>query len=107
MSKKTTAMLLLPALLASGMACAQTAAPVVQKPQAPRLPPPAYVSVFDNYQPYRDEKPRDWREVNRQVDLRGGWRQYAKEAQAPEAVADTPTPRADAQVQRAAPPTKP
>ena len=85
-------------LLASGIVHAQTTPPVAEKSGLPRFALPAYTSVFDNYKPYGDEKTIDWKDANRQVELRGGWRQYAKEAQEPEpkpgptTSATTPTP---------------
>lgn len=84
MSKNATAIWLIPLMLASGIAHAQTTPPVVQKSEPSRTASPAYTSVFQGYQSYRDEKSLDWKEANRQVERRGGWREYAKEAQEPE-----------------------
>lgn len=84
MFKNATAMWLTPVFLASGMVGAQISAPVVQKFETARMPLPNYESVFENYKPYGDEKSLNWKDANRQVERRGGWRQYAKEAQDPE-----------------------
>ena len=71
-------------LLASGIAHAQTTPPVTEKSGLPRFGLSVYTSVFDNYKSYSDDKTLDWKDANRQVQLRGGWRQYAKETQDPE-----------------------
>ena len=93
MFKNTIAIWLIPVFSLPGVASAQVPAPVVQKSETPRRALPGYASVFVNYKPYLDEKSLDWKEANRQVERRGGWRQYAKEAQAPEVQPEPPAPR--------------
>ena len=88
MIKNVTAIWLL--LLALGIAHAQTP-PEAPKSESPRSVQPGFTSVFDNYKPYSDDKSLDWKEANRQVERRGGWRQYAKEAQEPEPKPDLST----------------
>ena len=39
-----------------------------------------YRSAMEGYTPFRDEAPIPWRAANDTVQLRGGWRAYAKEA---------------------------
>ena len=84
---------LIPVLLVPGIAFSQVTKPVSQKPETPRIALPSYESVFVNYKPYTDEKASDWKGVNSQVERRGGWRQYAKEAQEPEVQVEAPAPR--------------
>ena len=38
-------------------------------------------SVFDDYKPYTDEPPGNWKAANNNVAQIGGWREYAKQAQ--------------------------
>ena len=105
MFKNATAIGLIPLFFATGIAHAQSAPPAAQKSEPPRSAQPAYVSVFEGYQPYGDDKSTDWKEVNRQVERRGGWRQYAKEAQEPEPKPGTPTPSPSPAIDRV--PSKP
>lgn len=93
MFKKTIAIWLIPLCSVSGAAMAQVSAPTVQKSETAGSASPGYASVFVNYKSYRDEKSLDWKEANRLVERRGGWRQYAKEAQEPEAQPQLPTSR--------------
>lgn len=46
-------------------------------------------SVFDDYKPYTDEPPGNWKAANNNVAQIGGWREYAKQAQQLE---NTPAP---------------
>ena len=46
-------------------------------------------SVFDDYKPYTDEPPSNWKAANNNVAQIGGWREYAKQAQQLE---NTPAP---------------
>lgn len=39
-----------------------------------------YRSVFEDYQPFAEEKVRPWTESNDTVRVNGGWREYAREA---------------------------
>lgn len=50
-----------------------------------------FESAFRGYRGYADEPVASWREANDQVRQIGGWRAYAREAQAPAA----PAPSAD------------
>lgn len=43
--------------------------------------PAALAAPFDQYQTFRDEPVRDWRETNARVREAGGWRAYLKESQ--------------------------
>jgi hypothetical protein len=57
--------------------------------------PLTYRSPFAAYQADKVEEPRSWREVNDRVGSIGGWRVYAREAQAPQSTppaSDKPTP---------------
>lgn len=52
-----------------------------------------YKSAFDDYRGFSDEPAVPWREANDRVGRIGGWRAYAREAQAaapPEAAASRP-----------------
>ena len=44
-----------------------------------------YQSTFEGYRRFSDEKVGSWREANDNVGRIGGWREYAKEAQQPDA----------------------
>ncbi|MEJ8859502.1 hypothetical protein WKW79_33400 [Variovorax robiniae] len=41
-----------------------------------------YISAFEGYRSFKDEKPVPWREANETAYRRGGWRAYANEASA-------------------------
>lgn len=107
MFKNATAIGLISLFCVSGITHAQSSPPVAQKSESPRRVPPAYVSVFEGYKPYGDEKLVDWKEANRQVELRGGWRQYSKEAQEPEPKPVTSTPGPSQAMDRIEPKPKP
>ena len=70
-------------------AAAQTARPDPSDARA-TVPPVAYTSPFSGYARVGDSKPLTWHEANDTVARIGGWRVYAREAQAPEVA--TPTP---------------
>ena len=64
--------------------------PAAASARAPAVAP-AYTSVFDNYQPYTEDKTANWRQANDNTANIGGWRAYAKEAAGPDsAPASTP-----------------
>lgn len=48
------------------------------------VPAATYRSAFDGYRKMGDEPVADWRASNDAVAKAGGWRAYAREAQAPE-----------------------
>ncbi|MEP6826195.1 MAG: hypothetical protein ABI919_15425 [Ramlibacter sp.] len=57
--------------------------------------PLVFRSALENYQPYTEEKPVDWKEANDLTARIGGWRAYAKEAQQaapPDAAGGMPAP---------------
>lgn len=92
---------LLPAL-AAALGCA------AQAPSSPKSPEPApaqrqdpadpraavptwvYQSPLSRYQAFTEAQVAPWRETNEQVRQRGGWRAYAREAQAPASAASAP-----------------
>ncbi|MBU6438148.1 MAG: hypothetical protein KGJ44_03095 [Betaproteobacteria bacterium] len=74
------------ALALPALASAQLRAP------APPSDPLPYVSAFDGYRPYRDVAPGNWAALNAQVGRIGGWRTYAREAQAPDPATTSPAP---------------
>ena len=47
------------------------------------VPQAVYRSPFESYRAFGEEKLKPWKEVNDTVGSIGGWRAYAKEAQAP------------------------
>jgi len=57
-----------------------------------RVPPAQYSSPFAGYRPTGDEPVGNWRAANDEAGRIGGWREYAREAQAPEAVPTAPSP---------------
>jgi hypothetical protein len=55
-----------------------------------------YDSAFKQYQPWREEKLEDWQTANQTVMRIGGWREYAKQAEAAkEAPVAKPTPQTE------------
>ena len=66
------------------------------------VPAAAYRSPFASYRALGDEAVGDWRAANDEVGRIGGWRAYAREAQAPDEPA-TPTPGASPTVPQSAP----
>lgn len=56
------------------------------------VPPLRYRSALAAHRAVKDDEPTDWREANDTTARVGGWRAYAKQAQAP----DTTPPRAPA-----------
>lgn len=90
------ASLLLLALPSAGAAADTSAAP--GRPARPDpvdahadVPPVAYRSAFSGYQPLADGKV-GWKEANDEVGRIGGWRTYAREANAPEPSSSAPGP---------------
>lgn len=67
-----------PVLGSAGMSPLQANAPV---------PLTRHQSVFEAYQPANPVEVQDWRQANDTVRSIGGWRAYAREAQAPAPVA--------------------
>lgn len=53
----------------------------------------AFDSAFDGYRSYTEEPVASWRDANDQVREIGGWRAYAREAQAPAAAAAPAKPQ--------------
>jgi hypothetical protein len=49
--------------------------------------------VLQDYQPFSDEKVVPWKEANDNVGRIGGWREYAREARAPQAAASGTRPQ--------------
>lgn len=70
-------------VLATAARAQSVAAPVrsAQPGKAPSLP--TEPSAFREYRPFTDSPPSDWRGANDTVGRIGGWRAYAREAQAP------------------------
>lgn len=50
-----------------------------------------FQSAFDGYLPYADEPTADWKAANDTTARIGGWRAYAKEANAPAAQPELPS----------------
>ena len=85
---------MLPALVAA-LGCAAQAQPTHKSPEPaavqrqdpadPRaaVPTLVYRSPLGRYQAFTEAEVAPWRETNEQVRQRGGWRTYAREAQAP------------------------
>lgn len=77
-------------LLLALPAAAEHAAPTGARPDPfdaeASVPPLAYRSAFSDYRPLADDKV-GWKEANDEVGRIGGWRSYAKEANAPESPA--------------------
>lgn len=74
-------------VLSVSLAHAQTAPKQsTAQPAAESVAP--YRSAFEGYQPYTEEKIANWKAANEKVDVIGGWREYARQAQQ---VPNTPT----------------
>jgi hypothetical protein len=85
------------ALLAAASFAQAQGAPARPDPLDPRSPVPAfrYSSPLADYRTLGDDKRVPWKEANDTVKRIGGWRAYAREAQAPEPAASAPrTPAA-------------
>jgi hypothetical protein len=79
--------------VAAGALLSLAAAGALAQPQTPAAQSavePTSRSAFDDYQGFHDEAVRPWRESNDNVAHIGGWRAYAKEAQAAAAVPAAP-----------------
>ncbi|MBA3598244.1 MAG: hypothetical protein H0W40_12850 [Methylibium sp.] len=81
-------------------AAAQPESPTPARPEArdpfdarATVPPVRYRSAFSGYRPLSDETV-GWKEANDEVARIGGWRAYAREANAPESPASAPAPGA-------------
>ena len=77
--------------MSAGVAAAQ--APADQDTRGPSLPTQLqYTSAIGTYQAYEDQPVQSWREANDRVGQIGGWRTYAKEAQAAKPVEPASSP---------------
>lgn len=71
-------------------------APAIAQPRpdpsdpAAQVPAAQYVSPFAGYRPIGDDPVGNWRTANDEVRRIGGWREYAREAQAPEGAPAAP-----------------
>lgn len=96
------------AALAAVAASVQAAPePTRRDPANPQADVPAvsYRSPFTDYRRFGDQPVADWRALNDQVRAIGGWRAYAREANAPEAGDQAPAaPPKDASPARPAAP---
>ena len=68
------------AALHAGVAVAQVAR---QDPNDPKVkvPPAEYRAVFDDYRPFAEQEPGDWRKANEEVGAAGGHAGHAKQGQ--------------------------
>ena len=80
----------------SGIALAQTSSA-----------PAPYRSAMEGYKPYTDEKIVDWKQANDSTGKIGGWREYPKEAQQPDAADASAKPAPDGKPAPDARPVKP
>lgn len=72
------------------------------------VPPVLYQSPFRDYRPLGEDKPIPWKAANDEVARIGGWRAYAKQAQAAAASVNPATPVDPATPAKAPPsPAKP
>lgn len=72
------------------------------------VPPVLYLSPFRDYKPLGEDKAIPWKAANDEVGRIGGWRAYAKEAQAAAASVNPAAPVAPATPAKAPPsPAKP
>ena len=69
--------------------------------------PAPYRSAMEGYKPYTDEKIVDWKQANDSTGKIGGWREYAKEAQQPDAADASAKPAPDGKPAPDARPVKP
>jgi hypothetical protein len=80
MFKNSPALWLVSLCSLSGIAAAQTPAPVSAMPEIAKPAALPYRSAFEGYKPYTDDKLLSWKEVNDNTGRIGGWRVYAREA---------------------------
>lgn len=71
---------------------------------AARVPTATYSSPFAGYRALGDEAVGDWRAANEEVGRIGGWREYARESQAPEAGSTAPETAPAQSVREPSPP---
>jgi hypothetical protein len=85
--------------LAATAACA--AAPAERDPLDPRaaVPPLRHSSALAGYRAPKNPAPTDWREANDTTAHVGGWRAYARQAQAGDAAPATQIPQPPLQPQ--------
>ena len=69
--------------------------------------PAPYRSAMEGYKPYTDEKIVDWKQANDSTGKIGGWREYPKEAQQPDAADASAKPAPDGKPAPDARPVKP
>jgi hypothetical protein len=74
------------AFAAATLGAAMAAPPEPASVSAP-VAPLIYKSPLADYRPLREEGPTPWRQANDTATAVGGWRAYAREAQAPAASA--------------------
>jgi hypothetical protein len=105
---------LLAALLLPATALAQSAQPPDPLNAKAAVAPLIYRSAFSGYKPLASEAPPlSWREANDAVERIGGWRAYAREANAPAAAPSAPSspaaspPAAPASASRSSRPATP
>lgn len=77
-------------LLSSPIAAAQTVARPDPATAAAAVPPLVYESPLVRYRAFSDQEVAPWRETNDTAGSIGGWRAYAREAQAPGEPAPSP-----------------
>ena len=84
--------------LAAAWAACTAAAAVAQTQAAPAAAAPTvtYRSTFEGYQPFNDQPVGAWKDANDTVGRIGGWRAYAKEAQAADGKPAAASPAAPA-----------
>ena len=84
----SSALLLVAALAAAAPCGAQNRTdPLDAKASVPTL---KYTSSLDRFRGWGDDKPIPWKEANDTAARIGGWRSYAREAQAPAPGASAP-----------------
>jgi len=90
-----------------GVAHAQTSTAPAPSTSPSSMAPAPYRSAMEGYKPYTDEKIIDWKQANDNTGRIGGWREYAKEVQQPEAADASAKPAPDADPLSDAKPVKP
>lgn len=96
MGPSRTVVTLCAALAAAASAATNVAAQSLPDPADPaaQVPAAGYRSAFEGYRKMGDTPVADWREANDAVAKAGGWRAYAREAQAPDEKPGTPSQNA-------------
>lgn len=84
---------LIPLAAVIAMTAMNASAQTTPASASPRSAQPLYRSAFEAYRPFSEERLLPWKETNDTVGKIGGWRAYAKEANAAQPASGAASPR--------------